>query len=67
MGLCFGERQRLKGEAHTPRGDTSSHRFKELRNEKWREQKLLVSERKKDIIFTKRMEQPHTTDEKQTQ
>ena len=58
MGLCFGERQRLKGEAHTPR----RYIFAPVqRIEKWKMEraKLLVSERGKTLFSQKEMEQPH--------
>ena len=66
MGLCFGERQRLKGEAHTPRGDAL---FAPVQRSKWREQKLWCPNeerhfhRKKWNSHTQQTKKQTTTDD----
>ena len=54
MGLCFGERQRLKGEAHTPRGDALFAPVQRIEKGKSGESKSFGVRTRKDIIFTGR-------------
>ena len=72
MGLCFGERQRLKGEAHTPRGDALFAPVQRIEKGKSGESKSFGVRTRKDLFSQEEMEQPHlkhhtsTTDEDTT-
>ena len=58
MGLCFGERQRLKGEAHTPRGDALFAPVQRI--EKWKmERAKAFGVRTRKVFSQEEMEQPH--------
>ena len=67
MGLCFGERQRLKGEAHTPRGDALFAPVQRIEKGKSGESKSFGVRTRKDLFSQEEMEQPHNRRNRQQQ